>query len=487
MRNPIIRLHGGYTERSRRESGVAKVNFTAARLAAHKCPPGKSQAFLWDSKAPGLGLRVTAAGARAYIFQAKLHGGSVRVTIGDPRHWAIDDAQEEARRLQRLIDVGKDPRDDAAEQRATHEARQVAKRRESATVADAWADYLEYLRTKISPKTKKPRSERYLADHAALAAPGGEERKRGSKKTTRGPLAPLMDLGLSELTAGKIAAWLESEAVVRPTNAAHAFRLLKAFIRWCDGHDTYAGVIPSDSYKSSKVTGALPQSNSKAGDSLQREQLPSWFEAVRGLQNPVLSAYLQGLLITGARREELAGLRWDDVDFKWRSMKIADKVETETGRIIPLTPYLASLLAELKRINETRPSAAELLKLDAKGVKWSPSPWVFSSKAAADGKIAEPRYAHNQAIEAAGLPHVTLHGLRRSFGTLSEWCEVPVGIVAQIQGHKPSAIAEKHYRRRPLDMLRLWHDKIESWMLAQAGIDFDADVAAKGLRAVDAA
>jgi len=64
---------------------------------------------------------------------------------------------------------------------------------------------------------------------------------------------------------------------------------------------------------------------------------------------------------------------------------------------------------------------------------------------------------------------------------------VPVGIVAQIQGHKPSAIAEKHYRRRPLDMLRLWHDKIESWMLAQAGIDFDADVAAKGLRAVDAA
>jgi len=40
-----------------------------------------------------------------------------------------------------------------------------------------------------------------------------------------------------------------------------------------------------------------------------------------------------------------------------------------------------------------------------------------------------------------------------------------MGIVAQIQGHKPSAIAEKHYRRRPLDLLRKWHDQIEAWIL----------------------
>jgi integrase len=466
---------------------VAKVNFTAARVEGHKCAAGKSQSFLWDSNTPGLAVRATANGAKAYVFQAKIHGNTVRVTIGDPRSWSIDKAQKEARRLQILVDDGKDPRQHKAEQRAAYDAEQAAKVRESATVADAWSDYLEYLRTKISPKTKKPRSERYLADHAALAAPGGEERKRGSKKTTRGPLAPLMDMGLSELTAGKIAAWLESEALVRPTNAAHAFRLLKAFIRWCDGHDTYAGVIPPESYKSSKVTGVLPKSSPKTGDSLQREQLRSWFEAVRGLQNPVLSAYLQGLLITGARREELAGLRWDDVDFKWRSMKIADKIETETGRIIPLAPYLATLLANLKYINETPPNVVELLRLEAKGEKWAPSPWVFSSKAAADGKIAEPRYAHNQAIEAAGLPHVTLHGLRRSFGTLAEWCEVPVGIVAQIQGHKPSAIAEKHYRRRPLDMLRLWHDKIEAWMLEQAGIQFEPEQAESELKSVTAA
>jgi integrase len=124
--------------------------------------------------------------------------------------------------------------------------------------------------------------------------------------------------------------------------------------------------------------------------------------------------------------------------------------------------------------------------MEARGEKWKPSPWVFSSPSAENGRLAEPRIAHAKALRAAGLPHISLHGLRRSFGTLSEWVECPVGVVAQIQGHKPSAIAEKHYRRRPLDLLRLWHCRIEAWMLEQAGIEFKVDEAGEwpGLHAV---
>ncbi len=39
-------------------------------------------------------------------------------------------------------------------------------------------------------------------------------------------------------------------------------------------------------------------------------------------------------------------------------------------------------------------------------------------------------------------------------------------------GHKPSATAEKHYTVRPLDLLRVHHEKIEAWILAQAGVKF---------------
>ncbi|MFP3656074.1 preprotein translocase, partial [Burkholderia sp. SIMBA_052] len=100
-----------------------------------------------------------------------------------------------------------------------------------------------------------------------------------------------------------------------------------------------------------------------------------------------------------ARREEMAALRWTDVDFQWRSLSVADKVEG--SRTIPLTPYLASVLRELKRLNDTPPNIRQIRDLTAKGESWSPSPWVFASKKSADGKIAEPRIAHNQALAIA--------------------------------------------------------------------------------------
>ncbi len=50
----------------------------------------------------------------------------------------------------------------------------------------------------------------------------------------------------------------------------------------------------------------------KAGvkqDALLREQLPAWFAAVRNIGNPVISAYLQTLLLTGARPGEVLAMR----------------------------------------------------------------------------------------------------------------------------------------------------------------------------------
>ena len=200
----------------------------------------------------------------------------------------------------------------------------------------------------------------------------------------------------------------------------------------------------------------LQKSKPKA-DCLQREQLPLWFAGVRKIQNPVISAYLQAALITGARREELASLNWSDVDFQWKTMTIRDKVEGQ--RTIPLTPYVASLISMLPR---------RTMVVDGKEV---PNPWVFSSPSAKSGRLQEPRIQHNKALQEVGLPALTIHGLRRSFGSLAEWVEVPVGIVAKIMGHKPSAIAEKNYRVRPLDLLSMWHTKIESWILEQAGVE----------------
>jgi integrase len=88
---------------------------------------------------------------------------------------------------------------------------------------------------------------------------------------------------------------------------------------------------------------------------------------------------------------------------------------------------------------------------------------------------------HRAACLRAGIGSISFHGLRRSFKSLSEWLEVPVGVVAQIQGHRPSATVEKHYAVRPLDLLRVHHERIEAWILEQSGIVFDPKQAIVGV------
>lgn len=425
-------------------------NFTVDRVASYRCLPGKQQAIYWDGKTPGLGLRVTAAGAKSYIFETKLHGRTLRTTIGDARTWSVKEAQDEATSLKALTDKGIDPRQLRAEQQADAERARSDARRRAVLVSDAWSDYL------------KARSgtwgARHLADHDALAQAGGNKAKKGDKQTLPGPLAALLPLTLAEVDAERVKEWLRSEAASRPTQAALAFRLLRAFLNWCDTTAAYRGIAASDACSSRVGKAVLPRKSVKS-DCLQREQLAVWFAAVRSIGNPVIAAYLQSLLLTGARREELAGLKWGDVDFRWQSLTIRDKVDGE--RTVPLTPYVAHLLSALPRRNE----------------------WVFSSPAAKSGRLQEPRIQHSRASTNAGISNLTLHGLRRSFSTLSEWVECPAGVVAQIMGHKPSATAERHYKVRPLDLLRMWHTKIESWILEQAEIQFE--VVTPGLRAVE--
>lgn len=240
----------------------------------------------------------------------------------------------------------------------------------------------------------------------------------------------------------------EKESACRPSQTHIAFTAFKTFLNWCGDNGRYKAITGADII-TRRIMSALPKKTAKS-DCLQKEQLAEWFTAVRQIQNPVISAYLQALLLTGARREELAGLRWDDVDLRWKSLTIKDKVEGL--RVIPLTPFVEQIIQGLPRRGQ----------------------WVFSSPKAASGRIQEPRIAHNKALAVAGIDGLTLHGLRRSFGSLAEWTETPTGIVAQIMGHKPSATAEKHYRVRPLDLLRMWHIKLEAWILEQAGIALPA-------------
>lgn len=474
---------------------TARHDLTAGLIERLACPPGKAQKFLRDAAVPGLAVRVTAAGAKSYIFETKLNRRNIRRTIGDVKVWTLDGARTEARKLGVTIDQGHDPRalDNQAEfERQAREAAALKalqdEQRASVTVGEVWAEYLA---------DRRPLwGERHYADHVTMAKPGGEISQRGVKRnpdgtkplTQPGPVHELLALSLRELTPARIESWAAEHAKVRPTYARLCWRCLKAFLNWCGEHPDYAALLTTTNpAKTKRAREALGKPAAK-DDALQREQLPLWFSAVRQIQNPVISTYLQVLLLTGARPGEVITLRWPDINTQWRGITIRDKVDGQ--RVIPLTPYVASLLADLPKRNEWVFSSTRVLSMDPTNVERRTARREAQGKAptrgdvvnaSATGHISDPSAAHRCVCETCGLQGLSLHGLRRSFASLTEWLEIPAGVVAQIQGHKPSATAEKHYKRRPLDLLRVHHERIEAWVLDQAGV---AQAGEKELRSV---
>lgn len=425
----------------------------------------KAQAFLRDTKAPGLRVRVTNTGAKSFVFEAKLNRQTIRRTIGDVKAWSIEQARAEARRLAVVLDSGQDPREIERQQQAQRDAQRRRDRaqaaKETTTGLDAWADYIKEGR-EVGFTRRGPWGERHYQDHVDLAAAGGQPMKVKKGTMAPGPLHGLLARPLIRIDEQAVAAWLKTESAVRPARAALGFRLLRGFLNWCAGHPVYGAIAQAEAHKPKEVRRLVRMPAVKV-DALQREQLPAWFAAVQADNDRVAAAYLVCLLLTGARKGEIASLRWEDVDLRFGgSLTIRDKVEGL--RVIPCPAYVAHLLATLPRRG----------------------PWVFGEGEEAPRIGLSAAHNHRRALLAAGLPHVSLHGLRRSFGSLSEWVEVPAGIVAQIQGHKPSATAEKHYRVRPLDLLRVWHDKIEAWILEQGGVQFDRSAELGRLRMVAA-
>ena len=445
-----------------RPSKTAAIDFTTTHDLTHglldraACPDGVPFVLVRDADKKGLRLRVTKAGGKHWQFETRVKGKLFTRALGEWPAVSIDDAKAEAHRLRGLTEQGIDPREGERQQDAAKAAERAAAAVQAVTVGEVWAIYLE---------ARKPHwGERHHADHLKLGDAGGEPYKRGKGTTQPGPLASLMARPLRDLTAPVIEAWAKKEGKTRPTSARLAWRCLKAFLAWCAEQPEYAPAMAgTNPAKTKKAREALGKAGIKQ-DALMREQLPVWFAAVQALGNPTIAAYLQTLLLTGARPGEVLALQWSDINTQWRGLTIRDKVEGE--RVIPLTPYVSQLLHALPRRNQ----------------------WVFASNQRGGvktvGPIARPSTSLTSISALVGMELLTLHGLRRSFKSLTEWLEIPAGVVAQLMGHKPSATAEKHYTVRPLDLLRVHHERIEAWILEQAGTVFDASATPGALRVV---
>lgn len=420
----------------------------------------------------GLIVRISKGGSKSYAFDRNFSRDGkrmpVRLVIGrapdsvnDQGAISLQDARAISMQLNAEAQAGRDPRAVKAERaRVDAEAREaeISERfRLSLTLREVWDEYL---------KERSPDwSERHFEDAVKVASPGGEPYKRGEGVTKPGPLASLMCEPLASIDQERITDWAKVEGPKRQTQARLARRHLFACLRWCmeEGPKEWRTLVQPDALR---LTETARRRLGKAGakeDRLERPHLQPFFEALAQHGVPVTRDYILTLLVTGARKNEITTLRWPNIDWRWKRMTLHNKDTTGGGadskRVVPLTPYLESVLRRAQQRNDNLP-------------KGKRSRWVFAS----NRKEGEPlKWANNalaEICEAAGIPRLSIHGLRRSFTTLTESADLPAGAVAQIQGHAPTATAEKHYRRRSIDELAAHAERWEKWLLDAAGIEF---------------
>jgi integrase len=394
-----------------------KPRLTDKQVRAAAAPAdGRLNAILYDGEIKGFGLRVTKDGAKAFVLNYRIAGRERRLTIGSYPDWTMLAAREEAKRLKRLIDVGRDP---LAERIAA---------REAPTVADL--------------------IDRYLTDHA----PRKRERSRREDEAMIGQwLKP--ELGNRKVTdirhADIDALHRKITAAGTPTRAnrviALASRMFTLAIRWEWRGDNPAAGIERNPEE--------PRQRYLSGDELRRLTA-----ALAAHPNRHAADAIRLLLLTGARRAEVLGATWEQFDLGagiWTKPSAHTKQKREHR--VPLSAPARQLLAEMQAAAERRALATKReLRFafparagdghmtEIKGA------WLAICKAAGLAETVAQVRRGKPVLDADGKPVVVtrttvrLHDLRHTYASVLASGGHSLPVIGALLGHSQAATTQRY-------------------------------------------
>jgi integrase len=353
-------------------------------------PPASGNRIVYDSEMRGLGLRITAAGHRSWIFNYRFRGAERRLTIGDAAAYPVRMARKHAGDLRRKLDDGEDPM-------ATRDAANSAP-----SLAAFAARYLaEYAAGHHKPRTRAE-EERLLKLHILPVL--------GTVK--------LVDIGKSD------AARLHAKAHETPVTANRALAVLSAVLGWAER----VGERPDGSNPCRHVD-RYPE---KARERLvNAEELARLGETLANAETGGVAdwravALVRLLTFTGARLSEILGLRWDWIDLQGGVARLPDS-KTGAKNLYLSAPALA-VLAALPR----SAGNPHLLPGERPGAPLVP-----------------PQKAWQRIRRTAGLPDIRLHDLRHAFASTAVAAGDSLFIVGKLLGHRQSSTTERYSHLAP--------------------------------------
>lgn len=381
--------------------------------------PASGDVEIWDTDLKGFCLRVTAKGSKSYAVKYRLGRVQRWLTIG--RHgspWTPEQAREAARDALTRLRSGNDP---AQEKREARDALTVAAlidlyladgpATKPSKRASTWANDASNLNRHIRP---------LLGQKLAHAVTQGEA-ARAVKDIASGKTATVVKTrarGLARVTGG--------DGVARRTR-------LTAAALWAWGlHQTH-------------IRGGNPFAAVKMGAPPERERFLSREEAGRfldALADLEAAAKLAGsfadamrlLLLTGARKTEVLGLRWSELDFG-RKLATLPPERTKAGgktgaRRIHLSPPALAIVARRHAANEALNEADQ-------------SNFVFPA-ARGNGHSIGLRKAFLDACAVARLPGVRIHDLRHSFASFALADGASLFLIGKALGHANARTTERY-------------------------------------------
>lgn len=363
---------------------MARLSEGSGGTIAKAAAPERGARFLFDEHrdAPtGFGLRITAAGTKAFVLRYTAPGAVRTLTIGRWPAWSLARARERANTLRREIDAGADP---LAEKRAAR-----------ASTFGALLD--EYDREKLA-QLKSGREVRRALDRVltekSWGATGWRER------------------GAATITPQEIKTLLRKIASDAPIMANRTLAYLRAFFNWTAGE----GVLAS-----SPTAGIKPRSEETSRDRvLTGAEIALFWQATEQLGYPFGPLY-RVLLLTGARLREVAELTASEITGDtWTLPRTRSKNGRENA--VPLSAPVRELLAGLP--------AADYL-------------FTRTGKTPASGfSKAQARLLRIMG-EIAGEPvePFVIHDLRRTAATGLAALGVPIHVTEAILNHKSGTVS----------------------------------------------
>ena len=377
--------------------------------------PKATRYEVWDPAAPGFGVRVTPKGIKSFVYLYRFEGLARRMTIGRYPQLSLSNARlRYAAAKAALEDKGVDPGKTLVEGRAAS--------RLAPTVIQLADEYIEKW---ALPRKRSWKEDRRLLTHDVIPVLGRKKAASVTRRDIRLLLDDIVERG-APITANRVLA------------------VTRKMFRFAVSRD----IVPNNPCEAIEA----PAKESSRERVLSEPELKTLWKNLDGdalsMSEPVRIA-LRMMLVTGQRKGEVVGARWDEVDLGagWWTIP-AEKAKNGLPHRVPLSPLALTLLRRAQELS----GDSEYLFPSARGVK--PIRDDAISKAV----------RRDDAI--LNIVHFTPHDLRRTAASHMASAGVSRLVISKILNHVDrgvTAVYDRHsYDSDKRAALNAWSRQLES-------------------------